>query len=204
MKSGCPFILYHSIKFIHKYEYPHKNLRNSIVGKRWKYTMAIWKGKPKNANKIVMHHTFVFWIWGDSFLFKTVVRCYLRLLFQTGTFYMYLCQVVCCFGRMKTYFIAIKCNLNVCMCAMWWWWLRIINVGTKATNMSVPSDLSHFTTLSLSQLFSILSLSVPFQSPLCMIPFHFGHCFQVFFSFCYAFNAKFVCIFTTIKMKHTY
>lgn len=158
-------------------------MRNSIVGKRWKYTMAIWKGKPKNANKIVMHHMFVFWIWGDSFLFKTVVRCYLRLLFQTGTFYMYLCQVVCCFGRMKTYFIAIKCNLNVCMCAMWWWWLRIINVGTKATNTSVPSDLSHFTTLSLSQLFSILSLSVPFQSPLCMIPYHFGHCFQFFFYF---------------------
>lgn len=41
----------------------------------------------------------------------------------------------------------------------WWWWLRIISVGTKATNTSVPSDLSHSPS---SPLFAVVCVS-PFS-----------------------------------------
>lgn len=178
VNSGRPSILCHSIKFTHKCAASRKRKIQKTVAKR---------PKPKNANKTVKCTVCSILASGLYFPSKHFIaeRFCLCLSFQTGTLCICLpAWVSVCLAVLvawKHTLLLQNCNTDLsCVCVWCWWWLRIISVGTKATNTSVPSDLSD------SPIFTgfvdvVSASSHPPPRLLCMIPFHFGHCFHNFF-----------------------
>lgn len=81
------------------------------------------------------------------------------------------------FGRMKTYFIATKCNVDdVCMCGGD---SVSLVLAPKRQIRLPPSDLFHSPHFP-SRFFLLVSASSHSTLLLCMIPFHFEHCFHFY------------------------